>query len=374
MAIPGLRQSIRNIPPYVPGKAIKEAVRELGLTRFVKLASNESVAGPSPLAVEAIRRNLEDIHRYPEDSSHDLKEALARKHGVRPGNILLGTGADEVLLLLGQLFLEPGDECLYPYPSFSLYRKSAQVMGGVPVESPLREERIDTEELLRRVTPRTKLVFLCNPNNPTGHLVPGDEVLSFLQRLPGHVFPVIDEAYAEFADDPDFRDAIGMFRQGQQLAAIRTFSKIYGIAGLRVGYAVVPEELSVTADGIRNSFNINSLAQAAALAALEDHAHVQRTREATFAGRRQLTEGLRALGLKPIPSQTNFVCVGIRRDAQELFQRLLRRGLIIRPLAGFSLPQHIRITVGTRAENSEVLAALAEELAVGGSRPPHAQG
>jgi histidinol-phosphate aminotransferase len=365
MAIPGIRKAIRNIPPYVPGKAIKEAARELGLTRFIKLASNESVAGPSPLAVAAIRRNLADLHRYPEDSSHDLKEALARKHGVRPANILLGTGADEVLLLLGQLFLEPGDECLYPYPSFSLYRKSALVMGGVPVESPLREERIDVEELLRRVSPRTKLVFLCNPNNPTGHLVASDAVLSFLDRLPAHVFPVIDEAYAEFVDDPGFRDAVGMFRQGRQLAAIRTFSKIYGIAGLRVGYAVVPEELAVTADGIRNSFNVNSLAQVAALAALEDQEHVARTLEATFAGRKQLTEGLQALGLKPIPSQTNFVCVGIRREAQEVFRRLLARGLIIRPLAGFAMPQHIRITVGTRSENAEVLAALAEEL--GGS-------
>jgi histidinol-phosphate aminotransferase len=349
----------------VPGKSINEVARELGLTRIIKLASNESVAGPSPLAVEAIKRSLSDIHRYPEDSSYDLKRALARHLGVQPGNILLGTGADEVLLLLGQLFLDPGDECLFPYPSFSLYRKSARVMAAVPVESPLREDRIDVEELLKRVTPRTKLVFLCNPNNPTGHLVPSDEVLSFLQRLPGHVFPVIDEAYAEFVTDPGFRDAVGLFRQGYQLAAIRTFSKIYGIAGLRVGYAVVPPELSTTADGIRNSFNINNLAQAAALAALEDREHVERTLKATFAGRDQLFQGLQAMGLRPIPSQTNFVCVGIGRNAQEVFHRLLQRGLIIRPLAGFAMPEHIRITVGTAEQNDEVLAALKEELSRG---------
>jgi histidinol-phosphate aminotransferase len=363
MAIPGIRPAIRNIPPYVPGKSIAEAARELGLSRIIKLASNESLIGPSPLAVAAIQRSLADIHRYPEDSSHDLKLALARRHGVEPGNILLGTGADEVLLLLGQLFLEPGDECLFPYPSFSLYRKSAQVMGAAAVESPLRDERIDVEQLLARVTARTKLVFLCVPNNPTGHLLPSGEVRSFLERLPAHVFPVIDEAYAEFVDDPGFQDAVGLFRQGCCLAAIRTFSKIYGIAGLRVGYAVVPEELSTTADGIRNSFNVNSLAQAAALAALEDREHVERTRQATFAGRRQLTEGLQALGLRPIPSQTNFVCVGVERDAQELFQRLLRRGLIVRPLASFAMPRHIRITVGTREENGELLKALADELA-----------
>jgi histidinol-phosphate aminotransferase len=357
-----IRSAVRNLPPYVPGKSINEVSRELGLTRIIKLASNESVAGPSPLAVQAIRRSLSDIHRYPEDSSHDLKEALARHLGVQPGNILLGTGADEVLLLLGQLFLDPGDECLFPYPSFSLYRKSAQVMAAVPVESPLSEYRIDVEELLQRVTPRTKLVFLCNPNNPTGHLVPSSEVLSFLQRLPGHVFPVIDEAYAEFVSDPNFRDAVGLFREGHQLAAIRTFSKIYGIAGLRVGYAVVPAELATTADGIRNSFNINNLAQAAALAALEDREHVQRTLQATFSGRDQLYQGLTAMGLKPIPSQTNFVCVGIRCSAQAVFERLLTRGLIIRPLASFAMPEHIRITVGTPEQNSEVLAALQEEL------------
>jgi histidinol-phosphate aminotransferase len=360
-----LRPAIRGIPPYVPGKSVNEVTRELGITRVIKLASNESLVGPSPLALEAIQRHLGEIHRYPEDSSYDLKKALARKLGVEPENILLGTGADEVLLLLGQLFLDPGDECLYPYPSFSLYRKSAQVMAAVPVQSPLANDRIDVEALLERVTPRTKLVFLCNPNNPTGHLVPGGEVLSFLKRLPEHVFPVIDEAYAEFVDDPGFRDAVGLFREGYSLAAIRTFSKIYGIAGLRVGYAVVPPELSTTADGIRNSFNINNLAQAAALAALEDHEHVERTRKLTFAGRAQLTRGLRDMGLQPIPSQTNFVCVGIGRDAQEVFQRLLHRGLIIRPLAGFAMPRHIRITVGTEEQNEEVLSALKEELGRG---------
>ena len=360
-----LRPSILGIPPYVPGKSVNEVTRELGITRVIKLASNESVAGPSPKAMEAIRRSLSAIHRYPEDTSYDLKRALAGKLGVEPGNLLLGTGADEVLLLLGQLFLDPGDECLYPYPSFSLYRKSAQVMAAVPVETPLRNDRIDLEALLQRVTSRTKLVFLCNPNNPTGHLVPSGEVLSFLQRLPEHVFPVIDEAYAEFVDDPGFQDAVGLFRQGHQLAAIRTFSKIYGIAGLRVGYAVVPAEISTTADGIRNSFNVNVLAQAAALAALEDEEHVERTRRLTFAGRAQLSEGLRDMGLEPIPSQTNFVCVGVGRDAQQLFQRLLPRGLIIRPLAHFAMPRHIRITVGTEAENAELLGALREELGRG---------
>jgi histidinol-phosphate aminotransferase len=357
-----MRQTVRDIPPYIPGKSINEVARELGLTRVIKLASNENMLGPSPLAVEAIQRHLADINRYPEGSSYDLKKALGEHHGVKDGNILLGNGADEVLLLLGQLFLDPGDECLFPFPSFTVYRKSALVMAAVPVESPLREYRIDVRELLERVTPRTKLVFLCNPNNPTGHLIPPEEVLWFLERLPGHVFPVIDEAYAEFVDAEGFQDGVGLFRRGHRLAAVRTFSKIYGIAGLRVGYAVVPEELSITANGIRNFFNINCLAQAAAQAALSDHDHVRFTREATFAGRDQLFQGLKEMGLDPIPSQTNFVCVGVGRNAEEVFQNLLHRGLIVRPLTAFSMPEHIRITVGTREQNAEVLSALAEEL------------
>jgi histidinol-phosphate aminotransferase len=358
-----IRRAISDIPPYIPGKTIGEVARELGLTRVTKLASNESAVGPSPLAVRAVRNHLREIHRYPEDSSRELKEALAHHHDVKPENIILGTGADEVLLLLGHLFLDPGDECLYPSPSFPLYRKSTLAMAGVPVESPLRDFRIDIDDMLKRVTPKTKLAFLCNPNNPTGHLVPGDQVVSFLQRLPEHVFPVIDEAYAEFVTDPLFQDGIGLFRRGFTLAAVRTFSKIYGIAGLRVGYAVVPPELGIASNGIRNSFNISGLAQAAALAALGDERHVARTRSVTFAGRDQLFKGLRGMGLEPISSESNFICVGINRSADEVSNLLLRKGLIIRPLSGYSMPKHIRITAGSARENTAVLRALAEVLA-----------
>ena len=361
-----IRKAVKDIPPYVPGKSINEVARELGLTHITKLASNENVIGPSPLAIKAIQRHLQEIHRYPEDSSYDLKQALAHRLGVRVENILLGTGADEVLLLLGQLFLDPGDECLYAYPSFPVYRKSTRVMGATPVECPLQDDRIRVDDLLARVTPRTKLVFLCNPNNPTGHLIPGEEVLSFLQRLPDHVFPVIDEAYAEFVTDPRFQDGVDLFRKGHPLAAVRTFSKIYGIAGLRVGYAVVPEELNAAADNIRNSFNISVLAQAAALAALEDEEHVTRTVASTLSGRDQLFKGLQKMGLDPIPSEANFVCVGVNRSAEEVFRQLLTHGLIIRPLTAFSMPRHIRITVGTPEENHAVLKALAEVLGVRG--------
>jgi len=361
-----IRQTIKDIPPYIPGKSINEVARELGLKHITKLASNESVIGPSPLAMKAIKKHLREIHRYPEDSSYDLKQALARHHGVKAENIIMGTGADEVLLLLGHLFLAPGDECLYPFPSFTLYRKSTLAMAGVPVESPLRDFRIDVDDMLSRVTPKTRLAFLCNPNNPTGHLVPGDQVVSFLERLPEHVFPVIDEAYAEFVTDPRFQDGVGLFRKGYHLASVRTFSKIYGIAGLRVGYAVVPPDLSIAVNGIRNSFNINCLAQAAALAALGDARHVARTKSATFAGRDQLFKGLHDMGLHPIPSETNFVCVGVNRSAEEVSKLLLHRGLIIRPLTGFSMPSHIRITAGTPRENRAVLEALAAVLAAQG--------
>ena len=358
----GIRKALIGIPPYVPGKPVEEVARELGITNVCKLASNESVTGPSPLALEAIRSHLADVHRYPDDTSYYLTRSLAGKLRVRPEEILLGNGADEVLLLLGQMFLDPGDECVFAFPSFTVYRKATRVMAAVPVESPLKGFRIDVKDILRRITSRTKMVFLCNPNNPTGHLLPGDEIRYFLDNLPDHVFPVIDEAYKEFVSSPDFLDGVSLFREGRSLGAVRTFSKIYGLAGLRVGYAVVPEELSSLATSIRNSFNINRLAQHAALAALEDEKHVARTIALTAEGRRQLEEGLSKVGLKPIPSQTNFVCADSHRNAEEIHRQLLARGFIIRPLTAFALPTYIRITVGTIEENSRVLKELEEVL------------
>ena len=358
--IKGLRKTIKDIPPYVPGKPIEAVAREMNMTKITKLASNENLLGPSPQAVEAIREHLEEIHRYPDYVSYDLKLALSRHLKVEPEEILLGTGADEVILLLGQLFLEPGDECIFAEPSFPVYRKAVLVTGAKPVVSPLQDYRINVEDILDRVTPRTKLVFLCNPNNPTGDLIPAEQVISFLDHLPTHVFPVIDEAYAEFVDHPDFKGGVGLFRAGRPLAAIRTFSKIYGLAGLRVGYAVLPKALNAAAYNIRNAFNVNRLGQVAAMAALEDHGHIERTRALTLAGREQLIQGLRALGLLPIPSQTNFVCVEVEKNADDLHNQMLSRGIIIRPLTTFGMPNHIRITVGEREENAEVLNALAE--------------
>jgi histidinol-phosphate aminotransferase len=320
--------------------------------------------------MEAIRRNLADSHRYPDDTNRELAAALAAHLQVAPGQLLLGTGADEVIMLLGQLFLDPGDECLFAFPSFPVYRKAARLMDATPVECPLRDLRIDVDDLLACVTPRTKLVYLCNPNNPTGHLVPGADIRRFLDRLPAHVFPVIDEAYAEFVTDENVTHGVDLFREGRSLAAIRTFSKIYGLAGLRVGYAVLPAELSGIAYHIRNGYNINRLAQHAALAALSDHEHVARTRETVFQGRARLTEGLAALGLEPIPSQTNFVCVEVGCPAEEIYRRMLKRGFIIRPLAGFGLANHIRISVGTPEENDAVLNALADVLTPAAARPP----
>lgn len=314
--------------------------------------------GPSPMALQAIRKHLDIVHRYPDDTSYYLTRALAKKLGVKPAEILLGNGADEVLLLLGQMFLDPGDECVFAFPSFTVYRKAALVMAAVPVESPLKNLCIDVDDILRRITPRTKLIFLCNPNNPTGHLISGDKIQYFLDNLPSHVFPVIDEAYKEFVSSENFIDGVSLFREGRCLAAVRTFSKIYGLAGLRIGYAVVPEELSSLATNIRNSFNINQLAQHAALAAMEDEEHVARTIDLTFKGRNQLESGLTKMGLKPITSQTNFVCADAHRNAEEIHQQLMARGFIIRPLTAFALPTHIRITVGTSAENKQVLTEL----------------
>jgi histidinol-phosphate aminotransferase len=363
-SLKGIRPAVQKIPPYIPGKPIEEVMRELGLSSVIKLASNESSIGPSPLAVQAILDHVWDIHRYPEDTSHDLKVALAKYLSINPAEVLLGTGGDEVLLILAQLFLDPSDEAAYPFPSFLIYRRAVRMMGAIAVESRLRNNRIDVEDLLAHITPRTKLVFLCNPNNPTGNVISKEEVIYFLEHLPSHVFPIIDEAYAEFVTDPNFCDGVSLFREGRGLAAVRTFSKIFGLAGLRIGYAVLPKALSTAADRIRNPFNINRLAQVAGLAALQDHAHVSRTKAAIAVGRNQLLRRLREFGLDPIPSETNFVCVDVGRNAEELHRQLLSRGLIIRPLTAYDMPNCIRITVGTPEEHEILLNTLAELLGV----------
>jgi len=359
-----VRPHIRELQPYPPGKPIEELERELGIQKSVKLASNESPLGPSARVLEAIQRALPEVHRYPDGASHALRQALARHLSVTPEQLVFGTGADEILELVVKTFLAPGDEAVYPWPSFAMYPVVTLGMGGKPVPVPVAgpDFTLDVGALLAAVTPRTRIVFLANPNNPTGTSIGKRDFDALLEGLPGHVILVADEAYFEYARRPDFPDALARIPSQPGLLVMRTFSKAWGLAGLRVGYGVGQAELCGYLERARHPFNVNLLAQRAAEAALGDLAHVDRVRQLTHAGLRQLEAGFRELDLAYVPSDANFVLVDVARDARALYDALLRRGVITRPLAAFGLTQHLRVTAGLPEENERFLAALRAEL------------
>ncbi len=339
--------------------------RELGLDRVVKLASNEGAYGPFPAALEAMERATRELNRYPDGGAWALRSALADLHGVRFEEVAVGAGADGVIDALHQAVLDEGDEVVLGWPSFPSYVIDAVKAGAVPVRIPLREDRFDLDALLAAVTPRTKLVYVCHPNNPTGTANSRAELDDYLARVPEHVLTVLDQAYFEYAvHDPDYPDGIGeYFRAGRRVFVLRTFSKIYGLAGLRVGYGVGPAEVVRELGKVRRAFDVASTGQAGALASLGDDAELERRRRETVAGREQLTGILRTHGLEPAgPAAGNFVYVETSGEGRALFEQLLRQGVIVRPLDGFGAPGAIRVTVGTPEENELFGAALGHVL------------
>ncbi len=349
---------LHGLIPYVPGKPIEEVERELGISGSVKLASNENPLGPSPRALEAVRGALAELHRYPDGSGYRLRHALAAHWAVSPEMILLGNGSNELLELAGRCFLTPGDEALYAAQAFVVYEMVAQVTGATKVAVPLKDFAHDLAAMRRAVTPRTKLVFLANPNNPTGTAVPARELEGFLGALPSDVLVVLDQAYYEFLPPDDRPDALRFVREGRLVLVVHTFSKVYGLAGLRIGYGIGPEPLIGLLNRAREPFNTNMLAQVAATAALEDRAHVERTLAVTVAGRAHLAEQCRALGCAVAPSAANFLLVDVGRPGGAVADALLRHGVIVRPMASQGFPTHLRITVGTAEENARCLEAL----------------
>jgi histidinol-phosphate aminotransferase len=354
---------LAGLVPYVPGKPIEEVERELGIADSVKLASNENPLGPSPKAVAAIQAALRGVHRYPDGGGHALRHALARHWAVAPDQVILGNGSNELLELVGRCFLLPGDPVVYAAQSFVVYDMVAQFTGAGKVVVPLRDFRHDLPAMRRAVTEATKLVFVANPSNPTGTAVAPEALEDFLAGLPPDVVAVLDEAYYEYLPPEARPDALRFVREGRPVLVLRTFSKVYGLAGLRLGYGIGPEPLVALLNRLRAPFNTNSLAQAAGLAALEDEAHVARALAVNAAGRKLLTERCEALGLGVVPSVTNFLLVDVRRPGAAVAQALLRRGIIVRPVANYGFPAHVRITVGTPAENERCLTALAAVLA-----------
>lgn len=356
-----LRKGVSSLKAYVPGRSIEEVAAEYGLSGVVKLASNENALGPVPGSMDAIRGALEGLHRYPDGGAKALVERLAKKLDVSPSSIFMGNGGDDVLSVLSRTFLNEGDEVIIPQPTFSPYAHVSRVMGARVVFSPLLEMRIDLADVLDKVSARTKIIFLCSPNNPTGGILAEDELVAFLERLPEGLLVLLDEAYGDFADDPAYPDSVSLIDRFP-LVVLRSFSKIYGLAGLRVGFAVSREGVVGYMNRVREPFNVNQLAQAAALAALEDDDYKERAVALVREGREALYAAFGEMGLECVESQANFIFVRVG-DGDAAMDALMREGVIVRPGSAFGHPEWIRVTVGLEAENERFLSKLKDFLA-----------
>ncbi len=361
MQLPPKRECLEEIKPYVPGKPMEEVKRELGLQEVIKLASNENPLGPSPKAKEAMEQALGEVNFYPDGNCFKLKATLSEKMGVEEGQLIIGNGSDELFKILTETYLHPGEEAVMPTPSFSEYEFAVRVMGGVPRHVPLKQDfEYDLQAILDAVNERTRMVFICNPNNPTGTIVRHRELVELIENLPPQVILVVDEAYSEYASDPYFPQSLDLFEMEHPMLVLRTFSKIYGLAGLRIGYGIGSQELISDLTRVKEPFNVNHLAQVAAEAALRDDLHLARSRTLVEESRRQVAVGLEKMGLIPVPSHANFFFLNIKMDSREAFPQLLKKGIIVRTGDIFGQPHHIRVSFGTLKQNRLFLEALEE--------------
>lgn len=351
--------SVRNQPIYEPGKPIEYVARELGLdpAGIIKLASNENPLGPSPLALAAAHRALEQAALYPDGGCYDLRRKLAGRHNLHEDQLIVGNGSNEIIELLGHAFLNEGDEVVMATPAFIVYKLVSCLFGAKPVEVPLNQWHHDLPAMAAAITPKTKLVCICSPNNPTGTANQEADLLAFIRQLPKHVIAVVDEAYAEFLASPP--DLHALIREGRNLICLRTFSKIYGLAALRVGYGYTSSELAATLNRVRQPFNVNAISQAAAVAALDDTNFALETKNRNHAGLEQITARCRELGLEIVPSVANFILIKVG-DGARVFHELQRRGVIVRPMKVYGLPAWIRVSIGTWAQNHRFLSELNE--------------
>ena len=352
------RKGILKIVSYVPGKSIEEVKSEFGKKRWVKLASNENLLGPSPKAVGAMRTELQNIHLYPEGPSTSLRQAIARKFSLPDGRIVVSNGVDNILLMIANAFVNEGDEVIMADPTFSVYTNVTQIMGGKPIRVKLKDFTHDLNGMLKRVNRRTKLIFVCNPNNPTGTIVSREGFDHFLSRLPDRVIVVLDEAYGDFNEDPDSPNGLDYIRKAAQVIVLRTFSKLYGLAGLRVGFALGREDLIDCLYQVRDPFPVHRLAQVAAVAALNDEVYVSRSVRFVHEGRRYLCRELDKIGLAFVPSQANFIFIDFKKDSGEVFRALLREGVIIRPGGIWGYHTFARVTIGKMGDNRRFIRGL----------------
>ena len=362
---------ISDLKPYIPGKPTEELEREVGIKGSIKLASNENPLGPSRLALKAIVDNLTNsnssngLNRYPDGSGYYIKKALSGKLSVIEDEIILGNGSNELIDIAVRTFLRPGDEAVMAYPAFIVYPMAVQAAGGRPVQVPLKAYKHDLDVMADKITSNTRIVFIANPNNPTGTINRKDEFDRLMERLPEGILVIADEAYFEYVTDPEYADTMRYFREGRDILILRTFSKIYGLAGLRIGYGIAREDIISEMNKLRPPFNTNSIAQNAALWALKDDEHVKLSREINEQGKRFLYKELDALSLKYVPTEANFIYVLLgqenlpcppllKRGAGELYNKLLRQGVIVRPVG----PQEIRVTIGLPEENKRFIEAI----------------
>lgn len=354
---------IRSIAPYQPGKPISDLARDKGLdpSQIVKLASNENPLGVSPNAHMAMMDALDDIARYPDGNSVVLRDAVCEKFKVTPSQLVFGNGSNDILELAARAFLAPGDEAVYSQHAFAVYSLVTQAVGAKGVVVPAKQFGHDLDGMLKAITPKTRMVFVANPNNPTGTLIGKLELKKFISAVPKHVLIMLDEAYDEYLTDELKAESIGWLGEFDNLVISRTFSKAYGLAGLRVGFGVTSKEIADLMNRVRQPFNVNSIAQAAAVASLADDEFVERTRALNQAGMVQITQGLQRLGLSFIPSFANFVSFKVN-DAPRVYERLLNQGVIVRPIANYEMPDYLRVSIGLFSENARFLEVLATAI------------
>ncbi len=358
LATPG----VQGLAPYPPGKPIEELEREYGVTNIIKLASNENPLGPSPRALEAARQTFSDIHRYPDGNGFALKQKLAQKHGVDLSQITLGNGSNDILEFCVRAFATSQDEVIFSEHAFAVYAIVTRAVGAKAVIAKAKNWGHDLAAMRQAIAPRTRLILITNPNNPTGTWLRAAELEKFIQQVPKQALVVIDEAYFEYVHETEYPNTIPWVARYPHLIVTRTFSKAYGLAGLRVGYGISHAAVADILNRVRQPFNVNSVALAAATAALVDEAHVARVVQLNHDGMQRLTAGFVELGLPFIPSAGNFVCVDLGRPAAPVYERLLREGVIVRPIANYSMPNHLRVTVGLPEENQRFLEALRKVL------------
>lgn len=363
MPFPSARPCLLKVKNYEPGKPLEELEREYGIRRAVKMASNENALGPSPKAVLAMRKALKRVHRYPESKCHALRQALSRRLGVSPESLIFGNGSDEVLVLAVRAFVEGGDQVVIADPTFLIYEIAARTQNGGVVKVPMKDFRYDLEGMRRKLSAKTKVIFIANPDNPVGTYVREKDLVRFLRAVPRRVVVVLDEAYYEFARDMEgYPDSLSLLKTFKNLLVTRTFSKAYGLSGLRMGYGIAHPSIVEALNKVREPFNVNLLAQEAAAAALDDRSHLERTLEMVRKGREYFYDEFKELRLSYVETVTNFVLADLRTDARVVYEKLLRKGVIVRPMTAWGLKTFIRVTIGKMNENRRFVKALKETL------------